>query len=47
MLLDAVDENSPYKAKAVALKKAIDGLEPIPYSMIPQDSLMVEFVKIV
>lgn len=47
VLLDAVDENSPYKAKAVALKKAIDGLEPIPYSMIPQDSLMVEFVKIV
>ncbi len=46
-LLDAVDADSPYKPEADALKKVIDGLEPIPYSMVPEDSLMVEFVKIV
>lgn len=45
-LLDAVDAGSRYKPQADALKKVIDGLEPIPYSMVPEDSLMVEFVKI-
>ena len=46
VLLDAVDEKSPYKPKADALKRVIDGLEPIPYSMVPADSLMVEFVRV-
>lgn len=44
-LLSAVEKNSPCRPMAEALLEKISGYRGIPYDMVPDDSLMLEFIK--
>ncbi len=44
-LLSDVPSDCPEKDRAERLLESISGLEPIPYDLVPDDSLMLEFIK--
>jgi len=44
-LLSEVPSDCPEKDRVQRLLAAVTGLEPIPYELVPDDSLMLEFIK--